>query len=67
VLLGGQRQRAIEPAHFDGLVGRAFQPRTEGEAAPAVPAPPSAAPAAPLSGELARPLADYEAVTGGSF
>ncbi len=66
-LLSGQRQRAIEPAHFDGLVGRAFQPRTEGEAAPAVPVPPSAAPAAPLSGELARPLADYEAVTGGSF
>lgn len=52
--LGGQRQRAIEPAHFDGLVGRAFQRRTEGEAAP-------------LSGELARPLADYEAVTGGRF
>lgn len=66
-LLGGQRQRAIEPTHFDGLVGRAFQPRTEGEAAPAVPAPPSAGPAAPLSGELARPLADYEAVTGGRF
>jgi hypothetical protein len=55
-LLSGQRQRAIEPAHFDGLVGRAFQPRTEGEAAPAVPAPPSAgACGAPVGGAGTAP------------
>ncbi len=68
-LLVGLRQRAIEPSHFDGLVGRAFQPRpaSDGEGAAAVPAPPPGVPPAPLSGALARPLSEYELVTGGAF
>lgn len=60
-VLQGTRGRAIDPAHFDGLVGRAFAPRGQ----PAKPATPEAQ--TPLSGELARPLEEYEAITGGAF
>lgn len=60
-VLQGTRDRAIDPAHFDGLVGRAFAPRGQ----PAKPATPEAQ--TPLSGELARPLEEYEAITGGAF
>jgi len=62
-VLQGTRGRSIDPLHFDGLVGRAFAPRTQG----AVPESTGAAPPVPLTGELARPLAEYEAITGGRF
>lgn len=66
-VLGGRRGRAIDPAHFDGLVGRAFQPRPA-EAPAAGPAPqPGPAPAPARTGDLARPLAEYEALVGGGF
>ncbi len=62
-VLQGTRGRSIEPAHFDGLVGRAFAPR--GQPANREPAAPEAR--IPLGGELARPLEEYEAITGGAF
>ena len=55
----GRRQRVIDRAHLDGVAGRdGAVRRLDGEGAP-VPhsSPPS----------LLRPLAEYEAVTGGSF
>lgn len=61
-VLAGTRGRAIDPRHFDGLVGRAFEPRPPAIAAPA-PRPQAAA----LTGELARPLAEYEALVGGGW
>lgn len=60
-LLHGARGRSIDPAHFDGLVGRAFAPRGQ----PAGPSDPEAR--RPLNGELARPLEEYEVITGGAF
>ncbi len=67
-VLEGTRRRAIDPAHFDGLVGRAFAPRGETtNPGPAQPEPSTAAAQTALSGELARPLTEYEAVTGGAF
>jgi transposase len=62
-VLQGTRDRSIDPAHFDGLVGRAFTPRDQ----PANPVPAAPEMRAPLDGELARPLAEYEAITGGAF
>lgn len=62
-VLAGKRLRAIDPAHFDGLVGRVFQPQAAASSAPAA----EVAAAPPLSGELARPLAEYEALIGGGF
>lgn len=62
-LLQGTRGRCIDPAHFDGLVGRAFAPRVQ----PAHPVATAAAAHLPLDGELARPLTEYEAITGGAF
>ena len=64
--MGAPPTEGCDAAEAGGAAAEA-EGEAEGEAAPAVPAPPSAAPAAPLSGELARPLADYEALTGGSF
>ncbi|HET6518602.1 MAG TPA: IS21 family transposase [Geminicoccaceae bacterium] len=53
----GRRQRAVDPRHFDGLVG-AGRPR------PAeTPMPVAAAPAP----ALLRPLGEYEALVGGGF
>lgn len=62
-VLQGTRGRCIDPAHFDGLVGRAFAPRGQ----PAYPVPASPEARIPLDGELARPLTEYEAITGGAF
>jgi transposase len=62
-VLQGTRGRCIDPAHFDGLVGRAFAP----QARPAHPMPASPEALRPLDSELARPLAEYEALTGGAF
>ena len=59
----GTRGRSIDPAHFDGLVGRAFAPRRR----PAHPEPAGAEARVVLEGELARPLTEYEAITGGRF
>lgn len=59
----GTRGRRIDPAHFDGLVGRAFAPL--GQTAHPVPA--TAEARIPLDGELARPLTEYEAITGGAL
>lgn len=61
--LPGQRRRSIDQRHFDGLVGRAFAPRAP--QAPSAVAPDIAP--APRGGELARPLAEYEAVLGGGW
>ncbi|TSE29587.1 Integrase core domain protein [Tepidimonas charontis] len=72
-VLQGTRGRSIDPAHFDGLVGRAFAPapRPGPQAPQGMPTPPMAATGGlvriPLGGELARPLAEYEAITGGAF
>jgi transposase len=62
-VLQGIRGRCIDPAHFDGLVGRAFAPQGR----PAHPMPASPEARRPLDSELARPLAEYEALTGGAF
>jgi hypothetical protein len=52
----GRRQRVVDPRHLQGVAGAGGGPvRTVVECAP----PPSA--------ELLRPLAEYEAVIGGSF
>jgi transposase len=53
----GRRQRAVDPRHFDGLVG-AGRPR------PADALMPMAAAPAPA---LLRPLGEYEALVGGGF
>ncbi|MGD9897104.1 MAG: IS21 family transposase [Candidatus Methylacidiphilaceae bacterium] len=55
--LFGSRERSIDASHFDGLTGPGFAPR------------PAAAVLgkSPGSGELARPLSEYEALIGGSF
>lgn len=56
----GRRQRIINPAHLDGVVGRSGPVRRETvREAPALHA--NAPPA------LLRPLAEYEALIGGSF
>ena len=55
----GRRQRIIDRAHLDGVAGRdgaVRRPLTEG--------PPIDQPPQP---ELLRPLAEYEAIAGGSF
>lgn len=56
----GRRQRSIEHAHLEGIVG-AWPERQR----PAAPAPESAPP--PPPGELQRPLSDYEALLGGGW
>ena len=53
----GRRQRAVDPRHFDGIVG-AGRPR------PAETLMPMAAAPAPA---LLRPLGEYEALLGGGF
>ena len=59
----GHRERAIDPAHFEGVAG--FRARaTGGEAATAAAGPLPAPPALPA---LLRPLAEYEAVAGGAW
>ncbi|MFC7739254.1 hypothetical protein ACFQX4_26615 [Roseomonas sp. GCM10028921] len=61
-VLAGRRERAINPAHFEGVAG--FGGRTvrreAGEAADLLPAAPAALPV------LLRPLSEYEAVAGGA-
>ncbi len=58
----GRRERALDPAHFEGVAGsRAAVVR----GCPALGATPAAPP--PLGPELLRPLAEYEAVTGGGW
>ena len=55
----GRRERALDPAHFEGVAG--FRPAV-------VRGPtPGAACAPPLGPELLRPLAEYEAVAGGGW
>lgn len=56
----GRRQRVVDRAHLDGVAGREGAVRRAMIEAPAVlgPSPPSS---------LLRPLAEYEAVAGGSF
>lgn len=56
----GRRQRSIERAHLEGIVG-AWPERQR----PAAPAPAASLPA-PAS-ELLRPLSDYEALLGGGW
>jgi transposase len=56
----GRRQRSIQRAHLEGIVGA--WPKRQ---APPVPAPESAPP--PRPGELQRPLSDYEALLGGGW
>lgn len=62
-VLDGRRERAIDPAHFEGVAG--FGGRTvrreAGGATDILPATPAALPA------LLRPLAEYEAVAGGAW
>jgi transposase len=53
----GRRQRSIQPADLEGIVG-AWPERRE---------PPAPAAAAPPASELLRPLGDYEAVVGGGW
>jgi transposase len=62
-VLAGRRERAIDPAHFEGVAGfggRSVR-REAGGAADILPAAPAAQPA------LLRPLAEYEAVAGGAW
>ena len=57
----GRRERAVDPAHFEGVAG--FRPRAAGEEpVPVAAGPPPGAPPA-----LLRPLAEYEAVVGGAW
>jgi len=51
---GLRRQRAIDPAHFEGVAGFRTPVRREVEALPIEPA-------------LLRPLSEYEHFAGGSF
>ena len=55
----GRRERALDPAHFEGVAGF----RSAVVRGPA----PGAAGAPPLGPELLRPLAEYEAVAGGGW
>jgi transposase len=58
----GRRERAVDPAHFEGVAG--FRAGAAGGGAPpAAPAP--AAPQVPPA--LLRPLSEYEAAAGGSW
>lgn len=59
-LLAGRRRRVVDRAHLDGVAGRDGAVRR-----PATGEPP--APSAPSMPALLRPLAEYEAVAGGSF
>ena len=58
----GRRQRAIDPAHFEGVAGSHV--RTAG---PITAAANDAEPAAGAGVTLLRPLAEYEAIAGGSW
>jgi transposase len=55
----GRRERALDPAHFEGVAG--FRPAIVRGPAPGVGCAP------PLGPELLRPLAEYEAVAGGGW
>jgi len=59
-LVQGRRQRVIDRAHLDGVAGRDGAVRRQ-----AIEGPPVLHPSPPPS--LLRPLAEYEAVAGGSF
>ena len=50
----GRRQRSVDPAHFEGVVG--FRPKAPGEEQSSEPGP-----------SLLRPLAEYDAVAGGGW
>jgi transposase len=56
----GRRQRSIQPAHLEGIVGA--WPERQRPAAPAGALPPP-----PAAGELQRPLSDYETLLGGGW
>ena len=58
----GRRQRSIQPAHLEGIVGT--WPERQRPAAPAYADVP---PPSPASGALLRPLSDYEALLGGGW
>jgi hypothetical protein len=55
----GRRERALDPAHFEGVAGF----RSAVVRGPA----PGTASAPPPGPELLRPLAEYEAVAGGGW
>jgi hypothetical protein len=57
----GRRQRSIQRAHLEGIVGA--WPERQGPPAAA----PESAPPSPPPGELQRPLRDYEALLGGGW
>lgn len=59
-LVQGRRQRVIDPTHLDGVAGCDGAVRRQ-----AIEEPPVLHPSPPPS--LLRPLAEYEAVAGGSF
>jgi hypothetical protein len=56
---GGRRQRAVDPAHFEGVAG--FRPR----AIVSVPTDPASE--SPPVPQLLRPLSEYEAIAGGRW
>jgi transposase len=56
---GGRRQRAVDPAHFEGVAG--FRSRAS------VPVPTDPASEPPPVPQLLRPLSAYEAVAGGRW
>jgi hypothetical protein len=62
----GRRQRAIDPAHFEGVAGSRVWAGQDLTVAAANDAAPTSA-ASPASSILLRPLAEYEAAAGGGW
>ncbi len=62
----GRRQRAIDPAHFEGVAGSRVWAGQDLTVAAANDATPTS-PASPASSTLLRPLAEYEAAAGGGW
>jgi hypothetical protein len=58
-LVDGRRQRVTDTAHLAGVAGLGGRPVCAASALPHDPEPPLPA--------LLRPLAEYEALTGGAF
>jgi hypothetical protein len=60
----GRRERAVDPAHFEGVAGA-----RGGEAGGVVAGPPASAasPGGTPAPALLRPLAEYEAAAGGAW
>jgi len=59
----GRRQRSIQRAHLEGIVGAWPERQGPPAAAPDVVPPPTP----PNASELLRPLRDYEALLGGGW